>query len=102
MSYYYAGSSTVRLRRVCADLRAAFGLSDFEFDVHDHWEYGWATGDGIHFNVTKASDSRTIETWIPVTPAGVNYQIILTAEAEPLEALEVISRALQSSVTRFA
>ena len=34
-------------------------------------------------DVTEADDDRTIETWTPNCPSGVNWQIILTTIGEP-------------------
>jgi hypothetical protein len=35
------------------------------------------------FNVTKAADFTTVETWMAECPKGVNFQIIVEAESTP-------------------
>lgn len=100
--FYYAAHSDAELAQVCSELQAEFGLKDFQYDVHDNWEHAHATKEGLELNVTKADDSNTIEQWIPGTPSGVNYQIIITAQAEPENATDVICRVLRSPVSKFA
>ncbi len=75
--HYFAATSTVPLATVCSHLQRAFATSQFEFDSHAHWEYGRASSEELAFNITRCSDSETIEKWIEGTPSGVNYQAII-------------------------
>jgi hypothetical protein len=81
-AFYYASLSKVELEAACQGLSRAFDLPPFEFDCDDSWRYAWSEREGLRVNVTKAQNSRTIETWDPACPAGVNYQLILSAASE--------------------
>ncbi len=102
VNFYYAANSTAELGRVCKQLERVFDLPSFTFDTHDHWEYGVSEGPRLGMNVTKTDDDRTIETWIPGCPTPTNYQIILTADAEPLNFLQQMVAILGTDVTRYA
>lgn len=101
-SYYFAANSGVPLRVACHSIAEQFGLPGFRFDVHDHWEYGVAEANGVHFNVTKSSDHRTVETWMEDCPENVNYQVILTTEAMSPEVENVLSNILETDVVQYA
>ncbi|WZO98814.1 hypothetical protein EP7_000405 [Isosphaeraceae bacterium EP7] len=102
MNAYFAARSEATLESVCEALSAAFDLPPFEYDSHGTWRYAWSEGRGLRLNVTKARDYRTVETWIPGCPSGVNYQVILTAESElPGFALR-LAKALGSEAARLA
>lgn len=57
---------------------------------------------GLRLNVSRAGDYRTVETCIPGCPSGVNYQVSLTAEAEPTNFASRLVEALGSDVTEYA
>lgn len=76
-AHYFAAKSEVPLDVVCARLQHAFDTEPFELNSHAHWEYGKASSDDLAFNITRCSDTETIETWIKGTPRGVNYQAII-------------------------
>jgi hypothetical protein len=65
---YYAARSGALLEAACEALSAVFDLPPFRFDSHDYWRYGWSEGHGLRLNVTRASDHRTIETWVGGSP----------------------------------
>jgi hypothetical protein len=56
----------------------------------------------LRLNVTKARGYRTVETWMPDCPSGVNYQIILTAESKPPGFASRLATALGSEAVRYA
>jgi hypothetical protein len=90
------------LESVCEALGTAFALPPFEFDNHDTWQYARSEGRGLRLNITKARGYRTIETWMPGCPSGVNYQVILTAGSEPPGFASHLARALGSEAVRYA
>jgi len=102
MDVYFAARSGAKLEGVCEALSAGFDLPPFEFDSHDTWRYAWSEGRGIRLNVTKARGYRTVETWMPGCPIGVNYQVILTAESEPPDFASRLAAALGSEAVRCA
>ena len=83
MDFYYAARSKAAIEAVCEALSEAFALPAFTYDAHDTWRSAWSSGDHLRLNVTRTKDSRTIETWTPNCPRGVNNQIVLTAAREP-------------------
>lgn len=99
--FYYAALSRLRLEATCEALQKEFSLPDFTFDSHDNWRYAWSECGGTHLNVTKASDETTITTWMSTCPAGVNYQIILTAKDEPEGFLSFLTKVLGSPVRKY-
>ena len=101
MDIYFAARSTAQLEAVCEGLRMELELPEFAFDVHDTWRYGWSEREGLRLNITKAQDYRTIETWIPGSPTGVNYQLILTADLEPPKFVAVAAELLGTEVVRY-
>ena len=102
MIRYYAARSEAELEEVCSTLQGALGLPAFVFDGHDYWRYAHS-GDGrLHINITEAEDDRTIETWTPDSPSGVNYQIILTAIGEPAGFLPRLSHILPNRAVQYA
>lgn len=76
-AHYFAATSVAPLVEVCNHLERVFATAPFDLDSHAHWEYGAASADELSFNITRCSDSETIETWIKGTPHGVNYQAIV-------------------------
>ena len=102
MNIYFAAKSGAKLEAVCEALGAGFDLPPFEFDSHDTWRYAWSEGRGLRLNVTKARGYRTIETWMPDCPTGVNYQVILTAESEPPDFAARLAEALGCEPVRYA
>ena len=98
---YFAALSDVTFGTVCDALRARFDLPDFVNDWHDSWQYGSAGTDDIWFNVTRAEDSSTIETWMERCPAGVNWQIIAKFEIEPTDLVTVLATCLGSEPQRY-
>jgi hypothetical protein len=102
MDVYYASRSKVPLKQVCESLRTRLGLPPFTFDCHDNWRYGTAETAEVRMNVTRAGDFHTIETWMADCPAGVNYQLILTAGAEPEGFSTLLAEILESQVNRYA
>lgn len=99
--FYYAVRSAVKLQAACEGLQLAYGLPEFQFDSHDTWQYAWSRGVDMHLNVTRAKDYKTIETWIPGCPAGVNYQLIVTALNAPQDFESVAGKLLGSPVVRY-
>jgi hypothetical protein len=99
---YFAARSDVKLESVCEALGAEFDLPPFEFDSHDTWRYACSEGRGLRLNVTKARGYRTVETWIPGCPTGVNYQVILSADGEPPGFASQLAKALGSEAVRYA
>lgn len=102
MRFYYAARSRLSLEDVCSQLRDRFSLEEFTFEEHDNWRYGWAVNRQLHVNVTEANDYCTIETWSSGCPKGVNYQVILTADAEPGDSDKEISRCLDAPAIKYA
>ena len=102
MNLYFAAGSGAKLETVCEALSAASDLPPFEFDSHDTWRYAWSEGQGLRLNVTKARGYRTVETWMPGCPSGVNYQVILTAEREPPGFASRLGTALGSEAVQYA
>ena len=102
MDVYYAAQSKVPLKQVCDGLRTALGLPPFTFDCHDNWRYGISETADVRMNVTRAGDFHTIETWMADCPAGVNYQLILSAGAEPEGFSTLLAGILESQVSRYA
>ena len=99
---YYAARSGARLDTVCEALRGTFGLPPFVCDRHDTWRDAWSEGEGLRLNVTQADDARTVETWMPRCPPGVNYQVILSAAREPPDFTGRLAEILRSEVVRYA
>lgn len=102
MRVYYAARSRAKLETVCETLSATFGLPPFEFDSHDDWRWGGSEGQNLGLNVTRSQEFRTIEAWMPGCPPGVNYQVILTAESEPIGFASRLAEILSSEVIRYA
>lgn len=102
MDVYYAARSKATLEGVCEALSQAFDLPPFEFDGHDTWRYAWSEGHSLRLNITRASNYRTVETWMPSCPSGVNYQVILSAKAVPAGFELRLAEVLGSVVTRYA
>ena len=98
---YFAALSDVTFGSVCDALRARFDLPDFVDDWHDSWQYGSAGTDDIWFNVTRAEDDSTIETWMERCPSGVNWQIIAKFETEPTDLVAVLATCLGSEPQRY-
>lgn len=96
--FYYASRSPLRLEAACDALRRELQLPEFTFDSHDNWRYAWVDWGGKHLNVTRASDCTTIETWMKTCPSDVNYQIILTAESEPVDFASMLAGVLGTPV----
>jgi hypothetical protein len=101
MDFYYGARSREELEVVCEALSEALGLPVFTYDAHDTWHYAWSSGDHLRLNVTRTKDSRTIETWMPNCPRGVNYQIILTATCEPPNFTARLATILGADVARY-
>jgi hypothetical protein len=99
---YYASRSKVPLKNVCDALRTALTLPPFTFDCRDNWRYGRSETAEVGVNITRAEDFHTIETWMEGCPAGVNYQIILSAAGEPEGFASLLAGILESEVTRYA
>jgi hypothetical protein len=87
---------------VCEALQSVFGLPPFVFDSHDNWRYAWSETEGLRLNVTQADDDRTVETWMPRCPRGVNYQVLLSAAREPPDFAARLAGILGSEVVRYA
>ncbi len=102
MHFYFAARSEATLEKVCEALRVDFDMPPFQFDGHDDWRWGMSEGDDLALNVTRARGYRTIETWMPVCPQSVNYQIILTAECEPEGFASRLAEILDGNVIRYA
>ena len=102
MDFYYAARSDAELAVVCQALRTRFNLPPFEFDAHDTWRYAWSESAAMRLNVTVADDNRTIETWMPSCPTGVNYQVILSAVASPYGFAFRLAEVLGSAVVPYA
>lgn len=98
---YFAALSDVTFGTVCHALRARFDLPDFVDDWHNSWQYGSAGTDDIWFNVTRADDDSTIETWMERCPSGVNWQIIAKFETEPTDLVAVLAKCLGSEPQRY-
>jgi hypothetical protein len=101
MDFYYSARSEVALEAACEALSEAFALPAFTYDTHDTWRYAWSSGDHLRLNVTRTKGSRTIETWMPNCPRGVNYQIILTAACEPPSFVSLLAAILDAAVARY-
>jgi len=102
MDVYYAARSKVPLKTVCDALRTSLGLPPFTFDCHDNWRYGISQSTEVRIGVTRAGDFHTLETWMADCPAGSNYQLILSAEAEPAGFEALLAGILESDVKRYA
>ena len=98
---YFAAVSNASFTSVCAALRSRFGLPEFVDDWHDSWQYGAAGSDDIWFNVTRAEDHSTVETWMERCPSGVNWQIIAKFETEPTDLVSVLAACLGSEPQRY-
>jgi hypothetical protein len=98
---YYAARSSVALADVCASLAETFELPAFNFDTEDNWCYGWSERPGLKFNVTKADDYRTIQTWIDGCPSGMNYQVIVTVSAAQPTLPQRLSSILGSDAIEY-
>lgn len=99
---YFAASSDASLESVCDALQARLSLPDFYFDCHDSWRYASAQSNAIALNVTRASDSHTIETWMPDCPTGVNFQIIAEFDFEPHDFVAHLRDSLGAKPVRYA
>lgn len=99
---YFAASSDASLESVCNALQARLSLPDFYFDCHDSWRYASANSSAIAINVTRASDSHTIETWMPDCPKGVNFQIIAEFDSEPDGLDAHLRESLGTKAVRYA
>jgi hypothetical protein len=99
--FYYVAKSRRRLKTVCELLRNHYCLPEFTFDSHDNWRYAWSSSPDLRFNVTKAQGFSTVETWLPDCPKGVNFQIIVECECEPLDIHEVLADALDASAMKI-
>ena len=102
MDLYYAARSRAKLQGVCEAMCAAFDLPPFAFDCHDNWSYGRSEGRSIRLNITRTSDTHTVETWMPGCPSGVNYQIILSAKSEPTGFVSRLAEVLGTEVIKYA
>ena len=100
-SHYYAARSKEALESVCQSVSEHYSLPEFGFDSHESWRYGWSRNGVIGFNVTKASDCRTIEKWMPECPKGVNFQIIVEADCQPSDLLVALSKALGVTPAKY-
>ena len=95
---YFATNSESSFDDVCTSLRASFNLPEFKTDRHDSWLHGSAGTNAIWFNVTRADDSSTVETWMESCPPGVNFQIIAKFETEPDDLTSALANALESEL----
>jgi hypothetical protein len=102
VNVYYAARSGAKLESLCQALGEEFDLPQFEFDSYDTWRYAWSERRGLRLNVTNARGYRTVETWIPGCPNGVNYQVVVTAESEPPGFASRLAAVLRSEVVRYA
>jgi hypothetical protein len=102
MKFYYAARSDVMLMKVCRRLEAAYGFMPFLMDTEDNWEYG-VTGFGEikEIAVTKADDYKTVETWRPDCPSGVNYHVVVKADNEPPDLLARLEEFLGVKVVKY-
>ena len=98
---YFAAHSDVGLDVVCSTIQSRFSLPDFESDWHDTWQYAFSKTSDIGFNVTKAEENDTIETWMDGCPSGVNFQIIVDFEVEPDDLADTLQSALGVVPVRY-
>ncbi len=98
---HYGARSKENLEDVCKALSEVFSLPPFTYDSHGTWRYAWSGGEYLRLNVTQARDRRTIETWIPNSPSGVNYQVILTAPCEPPNFTAQVAAILHAEIVRY-
>tara|TARA_R110002072_G_C7567464_1_gene500793 strand:+ start:117 stop:446 length:330 start_codon:yes stop_codon:yes gene_type:complete len=99
---YFAANSGASLESVCNALQSRLLLPDFHFDCHDSWRYASSQSKAIALNVTRASDSHTIETWMPACPTGVNFQIVAEFDSEPDGLADNLRDSLGADVIRYA
>ena len=98
---YFAANSDSSFDAVCAALRSHYDLPEFVIDWHDSWQYGSAGTDEIWFNITKAEDTSTIETWMKRCPSGVNFQVIAKFKTEPADLVSILGACLGSKPHRY-
>ena len=98
---YFAANSGASLESVCQTLRTRYGLPAFAADWHDSWQYAFSKTSAIGFNVSKADDNSTIQTWMDDCPNGVNFQIIADYHAEPDDLDDVLNSALGVMPARY-
>lgn len=98
---YYVARSKRKLEDVCSELADAFELPSFVIDCHDTWRYGWSKSENVALNVTRDRGYRVIETWVPNTPSGMNYQILVESSEEAKDTLAILERVLRCKVHRF-
>ena len=74
--HYYAAGRRRHCEAVCRFLRDSYGLPEFMFDSHDSWRYGWLCSAAIGFNVTKAANFATVETWMAECPRVISRSLL--------------------------
>ena len=49
----------------------------FDFDREESWDYAYSERPGLGLNVSRARKPGVIDSWVPGTPDGSVYQIIV-------------------------
>ena len=101
-AHYFSSADAPPLEQVTAVLRREFDLPEFEFDGKASWRWARSSRKGIGFNVTRDERSDVIETWIPGTPSGTRYQIlVITHDLSRLDRVRNVLRAECGMATHF-
>lgn len=101
-AWYIGARSDAPFQSVCEQLQTQFQLPDFEEDHEDNWVYGYAENGELGINVARADDFKTIEKWMPGSPAGMNYQFIVYSEKGADNVLSFLKSHLHSGATLYA
>jgi len=81
---YLATNSGLSLEEFCEGLRARQNLPPFQYDSEDDDPYAWADLPHIRINVSRPARPETLQDWMPNTPSGSTFQIILLVAEDAL------------------
>jgi hypothetical protein len=86
MVEYLATNSRLSLEEFCERLRANLDLPPFHYDSEDGDPYAWVDVAHVRINVSRPNKPDRLQEWMPNTPSGSTFQIILiVAEDAPCE-----------------
>jgi hypothetical protein len=81
---HFALATDRPLKTLCAQLRDALLLPEFQFDRENETEWGWSELDGIEYNVSRPYEAQTLRGWDGSVPEGCNVGItIMLAKSHP-------------------
>jgi hypothetical protein len=81
---HFALATELSLKTLCARLRDALALPEFQFDDENETEWGWSELDGIEYNVSRPYESQTLRRWDGSVPEGCNVGItVMVAKSHP-------------------